>query len=224
MKIVLGNEATFEDAKKIGKAVLVAKNGKNEFCAIAGELKIISEIKNLGIVLECLTDLGFDFAILEGFELEIEEIKDEVGFNIPKAEKIDDLQKAPEFETIKSIAEKLKKGLMDCGAVGIFVGVARGVSEGKKVEMLEYEAYKEILDDKVKELVKKVKKFPGIKNVEIYHKIGKIKPGEDIVYIGVIGQHRKDIWAPLILAVELMKTDLPIWKKERFENGEERWI
>lgn len=96
--------------------------------------------------------------------------------------------------------------------------------EGNKtVERLEYEAFNEILPEKISEVENKIKSFPGIANAKLYHKLGKLRPGEDIVYIAVVGEHRRDIWVPLINAVELMKTELPIWKKEIYRDGE-RWV
>lgn len=224
MKIAVGDERVFEEVKKLGKAILVIKNGNNECCAKLGKsLQITAETKNLKETLECLVDLGFDFAILKGFGIEVEELEKSIGMKIPKATTVEDVLRAPEIESLKSIVEKVKKDVIDCGAVGIFVGVARGISEGKKVKMLEYEAYKEMLGEKVSEIEEKVKRFPGIRNAKLFHKLGIVMPGEDIVYIAVAGKHRKDIWAPLVLAVELMKTELPIWKKEIFEDGE-RWV
>ncbi|MCC6027484.1 MAG: molybdenum cofactor biosynthesis protein MoaE [Archaeoglobus sp.] len=225
MKIALGDEKIFEEAKRVGKAVLVTKNGKGgECCAKVGEfLTITTEARNLRETIECLADLGFEFAILKGFDIEIEGLEKGLGFKIPRAEKLEDLLKSPEIETVKSILENIKRGIKDCGAVGIFVGVVREISEGKKVEFLEYEAYTEILSEKIKEIEGKVSEFPGVRRAKIYHKLGRIMPGEDIVYIAVIGEHRRDIWAPLILAVELMKKELPIWKKEKLVDGE-RWV
>lgn len=224
LRLLIGDEEIFEKLRAIGKAVIVKKDGKGECCATIGEaLKITTEAKNLRETIECLTDLGFDFAVLKGFDLEIEGIEKGFGFKIPEVKEVSDALKAPEIETLKSVVEKVKKNASNCGAIGVFIGVVRGISEQRKVKMLEYESYKEILSSKIAELEERIKSFPGIKNVKLYHKLGKLTPGEDIVYIAVAGEHRKDIWAPLIQAVELMKTDLPIWKKEIFENGE-RWV
>lgn len=223
LKLLIGDEKIFEDLKTIGKAVIVKKNGKEECCASIGEsLKITTEAKNLRETIECLADLGFDFAVLKGFDLEIEGIEKGLGFKIPVVKDASEALKAPEIETLKSVVEKVKKNV-NCGAIGVFIGVVRGFSDQRKVKMLEYESYSEILSSKIAELEEKIRSFPGIKNVKLYHKLGKLTPGEEIVYIAVAGEHRKDIWAPLIWAVELMKTDLPIWKKEVFEDGE-RWV
>ena len=73
---------------------------------------------------------------------------------------------------------------------------------------------------KVEEIEKKVKDMPGIVNAKVYHKTGILMPGEDIVYVTVMGEHRKDIWEPLKQAVEMMKKELPVWKKEVLEDGE----
>jgi molybdopterin synthase catalytic subunit len=93
-------------------------------------------------------------------------------------------------------------------------------SDGKTVSRLEYEAYDELLNEKAREIEERVKRMPGIVNARVYHKKGILLPGEDIVYITVMGEHRKDIWEPLKEAVELMKKELPIWKKEVYEDGE----
>jgi len=59
--------------------------------------------------------------------------------------------------------------------------------------------------------------------VEIFHRTGKVMAGENIVYVAVMGRGRKDVWKALEDAVEGMKKELPVWKKEVFEGGE-IWI
>ncbi|MBO8180343.1 MAG: molybdenum cofactor biosynthesis protein MoaE [Archaeoglobus sp.] len=178
--------------------------------------------KNIRDALETLADLGFEYAAMLGFELELEGLEKGLGFKIPKVKTVEEVEKAPEIESLKSLVIKTKcvEGVERCGAMGIFVGFVRKESEGKTVSRLEYEAYDEMLNEKVREIEERIKQMPGIVNARIYHKRGVLMPGEDIVYITVMGEHRKDIWEPLKEAVELMKKELPIWKKEVYEDGE----
>ncbi len=216
-----------EELSKFGRVVEVRKgDGEEECCALLGKsLRMVAGPKNMMDALEILADLGFDFAAITGFDLELEGLEKGLGFKIPRVRSVDDALNAPEVESLKSIVVKTKcvDGVEKCGAMGIFVGFVRRESDGKTVKQLEYEAYEEELRRKAKEIEDKIKEMPGIVNAKIYHKTGILMPGEDIVYITVMGEHRKDIWEPLKQAVELMKKELPVWKKEVFEDGE-MWV
>ncbi len=216
-----------EELSKLGRVVEVRKgDGEEECCALLGKsLRMVAGPKNMRDALEILADLGFDFAAITGFDLELEGLEKGLGFKIPRVRSVDDALNAPEVESLKSIVVKTKcvDGVEKCGAMGVFVGFVRRESDGKTVKQLEYEAYEEELRKKAKEIEEKIKEMPGIVNAKIYHKTGILMPGEDIVYITVMGEHRKDIWEPLKQAVELMKKELPVWKKEVFEDGE-MWV
>lgn len=221
MRVCVGDEKVYKELKKFGKTVFIKK--ERDLVVESDDFRISGKPEQFEKLLEFFADLEYDFAVLSVSKEEISKLEEKFGFKIPTSIEFKDLQRFPEFETLKSILDKAKKNAEDCGAIGIFVGFVRRIEEGKIVERLEYEAFNEILSEKIVELENKIKLFPGIANVKLYHKLGKILPGEDIVYIVVVGRHRKDIWEPLINAVELMKTELPIWKKEVFQDGE-RWI
>lgn len=219
MKLFSGDEKVYEELKKLGKTVFIKKEEK-EIKAEAEDIRVASKMELLK-VLECLADFGYDFAVLSFSE--VSELEEKLGIKIPTFENEKAIETAPELETLRTVVEKVKENAETCGAVGVFVGFVRKIESGKTVKRLEYEAFNEILNEKIAEVERKVRSFPGIKNVKLYHKLGKLKPGEDIVYIAVAGEHRENIWEPLVTAVELMKTELPIWKKEIYEDGE-RWV
>jgi len=214
---------------RAGRVVEVRKikeKEKEECCALIGKsLRIVSEEKNLREALETLADLGFDYAAIIDFDVELEGLEKGMGFKIPRVKSVEEVEKAPEIESLKSLVLKTKcvEGVERCGAIGVFIGFVRRISGGREVRRLEYEAYDEMLEQKAKEIEEMVKSRKGIVNAKIYHKRGILLPGEDIVYIAVMGEHREDIWEPLKEAVEMMKEKLPIWKKEVYENGEV-WI
>jgi molybdopterin synthase catalytic subunit len=205
--------------------VVEVRKGETEdaCCAVVGKtLKMNVEPKNLKEVIEALADLGFDFAALIDFDLEIEGLERGFGFKIPKIRSAEEAAKAPEVESLKSLILKTKcaEGVEKCGAIGVFIGFVRHISDGKEVKQLEYEAYEDVFDEKIREIEEKLKGYPGIVNARIYHKRGIMMPGEDIVYVAVMGEHRKDIWGPLKESMELIKRELPVWKKEVFTDGE----
>lgn len=220
MKLFAGDDKAYEELKKLGRAVFIRKS--IDLIAESDDLRLSAKMELFEKLLECLADLGYEFAILNVKD-DIVKIEEKIGYKIPTFDGSKGINTAPELETLKTLVEKAKKGAETCGAIGIFVGFVRKFEGDKTVERLEYEAFKEILPEKIAEVESKVKSFPGIANSRLYHRLGKLKPGEDIVYIVVVGEHRKDIWEPLRNAVELMKTELPIWKKEIYKDGE-RWV
>ncbi len=131
-------------------------------------------------------------------------------------------EKEFEWETPTSIIKKLKKkkGREKCGAIALFVGFVRELNEGKKVKYLEYEVNRELYEKTLEKLKKRIESMEGIEGVEIFHKEGRVMAGEDIVYVAVMGRSRRHVYSALIEAVEGMKKELPIWKKEVFDNGE----
>ncbi len=207
-----------------GRVVEVRKgDGEEECCAFIGKsFRMTAGAKNIRDALETLADMGFDYAAILDFELELEGLEKGLGFRIPKVRSVEEVERAPEIESLKSLVLKTKcvDGVERCGAIGIFVGFVRKESGGKTVSRLEYEAYDEMLNEKVREIEERIKQMPGIVNARIYHRRGILMPGEDIVYVAVMGEHRKDIWEPLKEAVEMMKKELPVWKKEVYEDGE----
>ena len=101
------------------------------------------------------------------------------------------------------------------GAVALFVGVARGETREKElVEKLELEAYTEKADDVLENICKQLSAKPGIIDVQIHHLVGTFEIGEELVYVGVAGGHRTDVFSVLQEAVERYKHEAPIFKKE----------
>jgi molybdopterin synthase catalytic subunit len=107
------------------------------------------------------------------------------------------------------------------GAIGLFVGVARGQSlKGENVQKLELEAYEEKADEVLKKICDDLKKEPGIVDVQIHHLLGEFEVSEDLVYVLVAGSHRKQVFPILEEAVERYKEEAPIFKKELIITGE----
>jgi molybdopterin synthase catalytic subunit len=210
------------ELSKLGKAIPVEKGDieeKEKIVVGKNKTSITAEV-DLKDILELLANAGYDFVALKGFE------KEEVNIaGIPVASTVEEVLQAEDFETLNSLLRKVKaaKDSEKCGAIGVFIGFVRKISDGKEVLRLEYEKYEDVYAEKLKEIEDRLKSYPGVVDVKIYHKSGVILPGEDIIYVVIMGGHRKDIWRPLEESMEIIKKELPIWKKEVYVDGE-MWV
>jgi len=127
---------------------------------------------------------------------------------------------------------KSAKGQPDfkkAGAIVLFIGLVRAETlKGEKVEKLELEAYEEKANEVLAGICNDLKKKQGIRDVQIHHLLGEFSVGEDIVYVLVAGDHRKNVFPVLEEAVERYKKEAPIFKKEYIldEKGKARayWV
>jgi molybdopterin synthase catalytic subunit len=216
MKLVFSGKLD-EALQKSGKKVVkVSFDGKEVLCKSENlELRYsVSDKDEILLILEMLVDFGYDVAIVEGFETEY-------GVKPAKISTMDELDKISDIETLRSLIKKVKAERSEmCGAIGIFIGFVRKIADGKEVIRLEYEAYDEVFDGKLREIEKRLEAYPGVEGVKIFHRRGVLLPGEDIVYVVVMGRHRKHIWEPLSKSMEIVKEELPVWKKEVYSDGE----
>ena len=210
-----------DELKKKGSVIVIEKGETKEEKVVFGShgVSFFLPKMNLRSVLEILADLGYEYAMLKGFSEE--EVKN-IGIVIPTLKNPEDLERAEECETLKSLIKKLKK-LKDselCGSFGIFVGFVRKIQNGREVVRLEYEKFDEFFERVKERIENQVMEIEGVRGVKIYHRVGTLVPGEDIVYVVVMSEHRKNLFEALKKAVELFKSELPVWKKEIYVDGE----
>ncbi len=119
---------------------------------------------------------------------------------------------------------KMNKDLEKAGAIMVFIGIVRGIGvKGGKVKKLRLEAYKEQAEESLEKIAKEILEKPGIVDVRIHHFVGELNVGEDIVYISVAGGHRNEVFEALREAIDRMKKEAAIWKKEITDLGE-YWV
>lgn len=110
------------------------------------------------------------------------------------------------------------------GAIACFVGIVRGVAkDGGEVRKIELEAHKKAAVRSLSKIVSDILNRPGVIDIRIHHNIGELRVGDDIVYIVVAGKHREDVFQALRDAIERVKEETPIWKKEYSTFGE-YWV
>jgi molybdopterin converting factor subunit 1 len=111
------------------------------------------------------------------------------------------------------------------GAVVTFAGVVRGENLGRPVHYLEYEAYAEMAETRLRQVVAEAReRWPMIRGVAMVHRVGHLELGEVAVLVAVGAAHRDDgAFEAARYAIDRIKEIVPIWKKEGWADGEE-WL
>jgi molybdopterin synthase catalytic subunit len=112
------------------------------------------------------------------------------------------------------------------GAMVTFTGIVREdpveFSAGK-VKYLEYEAFEEVAVQKLRELRDDIAKREGIVDISIHHVVDRLRVGDESLIVAILGTHRKFVFPVLEEAVERVKKEVPIWKKE-FTSESAYWV
>lgn len=109
------------------------------------------------------------------------------------------------------------------GALVTFTGAVRNATSGRRVVRLEYEAYAAMADAVLTRIGREVEDgWPGAR-LAIHHRIGVLVPGALAVVIAASAPHRAAAFEACRHAIERLKEEVPIWKKECFEDGS-TWV
>ena len=111
----------------------------------------------------------------------------------------------------------------EVGGIASFVGVVRVENAGKRVVAVEYHAYPAMAEKVMREIGEELKRLFGSMRVAMAHRTGRLSVGEASVVIAVGAAHRREALAAVSHAIERLKHDVPIWKKEFYEDGSE-WL
>jgi MoaE-MoaD fusion protein len=109
------------------------------------------------------------------------------------------------------------------GAIATFIGTTRVQSRGRTVLHLDYEAYEEMAEQVMAEIATELKSRYDLCGIAIHHRTGRVEIGEASVVIAVSAPHRQNALAACKDAIDTLKEQVPLWKKEFYEGGEE-WI
>jgi MoaE-MoaD fusion protein len=109
------------------------------------------------------------------------------------------------------------------GAIATFVGTTRVESRGRTVQHLDYEAYEGMAENVMADIAASLKQRYDLCDVAIHHRTGRVEIGDASVMIAVSAPHREDALAACKEAIDTLKEQVPLWKKEVYEGGEE-WI
>jgi molybdopterin synthase catalytic subunit len=109
------------------------------------------------------------------------------------------------------------------GAVAAFIGQVRDLNEGDQVSGLELEHYPEMTEKSLAAIIEQAKQRWEIIDALIVHRVGKLKPLDQIVLVLAASSHRKEAFAACEFMMDYLKTEAPFWKKEQTPAGS-RWV
>jgi molybdopterin synthase catalytic subunit len=110
------------------------------------------------------------------------------------------------------------------GAVVSFLGIVRErADDGRLVHGLEYEAYDTMALAEFETIAGEAYRRFGDVRLTIVHRVGRLNVGEIAVAVVVGSPHRGDAFDACEYAIDEVKSRAPIWKKELYADGDERW-
>jgi molybdopterin synthase catalytic subunit len=127
-----------------------------------------------------------------------------------------------DFDAGREIAA-LRAGNAQVGAVAAFVGVVRDMNDGSAVADMELEHYPGMTEKAIAQIIDQAKSRWNIFDVMVVHRIGRLKPTDQIVLVVVSSAHRGDAFEACEFVMDYLKTRAPFWKKEQTPQGA-RWV
>lgn len=110
-----------------------------------------------------------------------------------------------------------------CGGLDIFIGIARSAPEDGDVKELHYEAYINMAEKVIREIIKEAKEKFSIKHAIVHHRTGIVPVGVPSFLVAVWAGHRQEAFTGCRYIVDNVKARAPIWKKEVFKTGSYSW-
>jgi molybdopterin synthase catalytic subunit len=116
--------------------------------------------------------------------------------------------------------DRLSQAVADpgAGAIVIFQGVTREVTR------LDYEAYVEMAEQRIEQIMRDCISAHGLCAAAVEHRVGGVALGEPSVIVAVSAPHRAEAFAGASAAIDRIKAEVPIWKREQVADGEGRWV
>ncbi len=211
--------------RKAGSSVTYGVTDENGWFATGEGTMTLTEI------LEKLAP-EYDYVIVEGFsstdipkivigEKEyngptIKQISDIEDININSI--IEEFEKLDSFKTLNSLIKEVKDSpeVEKAGAIATFTGRVRAKEkkDDRLTKYLKFEKYDKIAEEKINNICNEIEKREGVYKVAIHHRTGKIKPGENIVFVVVLAGHRQEAFNAVQDGINILKNEVPIFKKE----------
>jgi molybdopterin synthase catalytic subunit len=117
----------------------------------------------------------------------------------------------------------MRKNNAAIGAIASFVGVVRDVNEGDRVSEMMLEHYPGMTEKSIEAIVTQARGRWQILDALVVHRVGLLKPTDQIVLVIVASAHRGDAFAACEFIMDYLKTRAPFWKKEKTTDGS-RWV
>jgi molybdopterin synthase catalytic subunit len=117
------------------------------------------------------------------------------------------------------------EGRTDSGGHSVFLGRVRAdISGVKRVKAIEYSAYTAMVNSEADKIINMIHaEFSDVTSVRILHSVGIVMAGEISLFVMVSAGHRHQTMEACRRTVEYIKSNLPVWKKEIFDDNSYEW-
>ena len=110
------------------------------------------------------------------------------------------------------------------GAVVLFLGTVREMTDGRQTLALDYEAFPQMAKAKLDELLVEARGKWPIVHAVIAHRLGRLELGDVSVAVAVSTPHRQQAFEAGRYLIDRLKEVVPIWKKENWADGSTEWV
>jgi molybdopterin synthase catalytic subunit len=129
---------------------------------------------------------------------------------------------AEDFDVGAEIAA-LREGDARVGGVASFIGIVRDLNEGDQVAEMTLEHYPGMTENALEKIVVEAKSRWDIYDALVIHRVGTLRPTDQIVLVVVTSAHRGEAFQACEFLMDYLKTKAPFWKKEQTGQGG-RWV
>jgi molybdopterin synthase catalytic subunit len=119
---------------------------------------------------------------------------------------------------------RLTRGRNDIGAIVTFTGAVRSEGDGNRIVGMELEHYPGMTEDELARVEAEAAARWPLQASLIIHRVGVLKPGDNIVLVVTASAHRHAAFAAAEFLMDYLKTRAPFWKKEAGAEGQSRWV
>lgn len=110
------------------------------------------------------------------------------------------------------------------GAVVLFLGTTREMTDGRQTRWLNYEAYAPLAEKLLAELISQARQRWPLVACSVAHRLGRVEVGEVSVAIAVSSGHRQAAFEAGQWLIDRLKESVPIWKEEHWADGTSQWV
>ena len=126
-----------------------------------------------------------------------------------------------DFDSV-ALQRELTAGRSDIGAIATFIGLVRDL-EGDPLQQMTLEHYPGMTEKALEGIAMRASERWQVNDLAIIHRIGALKPADQIVLVMVASAHRGDAFSACEFIMDYLKTEAPFWKKEASGQGE-KWV
>lgn len=125
---------------------------------------------------------------------------------------------------IGHVYSSFQKKCPAAGAIVQFTGLVRGdVVHASSVQSLSIEHYPGMTESAIKNIVEQAMQRWQLQGATVIHRVGELLAGEQIVLVIVAAEHRKAAFEAAMFIMDMLKSDVPLWKKQTTAAGQ-AWV